>query len=442
MSIVSGGQYAFLSMLSRVQETITSGFIWTTGVQSASSFSKRARVFCSASRVSASVFNLSENEVVLKQARLRFREEVAFRKQDQDISLAKAMLLISAEDEAFISLNREKDRLAACSEGRDLPGSRVEASGATSDGLLLAGKSMSMWLSRFDFLAKEVRDILAVKGNCHKPVEVLRAVHTVLFELEDFKRSVTDLDPKSFYLHLTMTLGSGSGLMLSVIYMEVCRRLDITMKGAKVGSEILIWPLVENMQECFEPFGGGKSWFLDVIAVQHQSHLLDSILGGLSHGSSVPLMPTMKIASNRDIVEMALTNLKNLHWKDACKARPGFTLTDPLHPLLYANGRLVDHTELAVGALLRPHNLRLALMASERLLLLQPHDWSLRRDHGLLLYHSRRYGEAVQELSICMAFAPTLEAQMLEHFVEKLHLLRAESSWSSVRPPNTPSALA
>lgn len=44
----------------------------------------------------------------------------------------------------------------------------------------------------------------------------------------------------------------------------------------------------------------------------------------------------------------------------------------------------------------------------------------------------REYGEAVQELSICMAFAPEEEAEVLEPFVEKLHLLRLESSWKSL----------
>jgi len=44
----------------------------------------------------------------------------------------------------------------------------------------------------------------------------------------------------------------------------------------------------------------------------------------------------------------------------------------------------------------------------------------------------RKYAEAVQELSICMAFAPVEEAEVLEPFVEKLHLLRVESSWKSL----------
>ena len=38
----------------------------------------------------------------------------------------------------------------------------------------------------------------------------------------------------------------------------------------------------------------------------------------------------------------------------------------------------------------------------------------------------------MQELSICMAFAPVEEAEVLEPFVEKLHLLRVESSWKSL----------
>lgn len=53
-------------------------------------------------------------------------------------------------------------------------------------------------------------------------------------------------------------------------------------------------------------------------------------------------------------------------------------------------------------------------------------DW-----YNTALFTSREYGKAVQELSICMAFAPEEEAEILEPFVEKLHLLRLESSWKS-----------
>ena len=50
----------------------------------------------------------------------------------------------------------------------------------------------------------------------------------------------------------------------------------------------------------------------------------------------------------------------------------------------------------------------------------------------IYLAYFREYKEAVRELSICMAFAPEDEAEVLEPFVEKLHLLRLESSWKSL----------
>ncbi|MCO5561057.1 hypothetical protein L7F22_014678 [Adiantum nelumboides] len=396
------------------------------------------KVFCVNGQGNAIASNMTNKEAVLKKARLDFSEEVAFKRQDQEISVVKALLLISAEDEAFVSLNREKDRLAAHSEGRNLPDSQTDSCGDGVDGFLIAGRTMPLWLARFDFLAKEVEDLLISKGSSFKPVEVFEAVGTVLFKIQGFKRAVADLDTKSFYLHFVLTLGSGNGLLLCIIYMEVCRRLGVSIKGVEAGDNLLMWPLVENLQECLEHHGGDRSWFLELLAFYHPSHLFGSNFGPSTHDAS----PMLKFASNKEIVGMVLSKLKNLHWKDACKARPGFALTDPLHPLAQEKGEVVDNNELAVGALLRPKNLRLAVMASERLRLLHPHSWVLMRDHGLLLYHSRRYGEAVQELSICAALAPTVERHMLEHFVEKLHLLHIESSWSSWMPPNAPSTLA
>ncbi|KAK3435178.1 hypothetical protein EUGRSUZ_D02551 [Eucalyptus grandis] len=106
-------------------------------------------------------------------------------------------------------------------------------------------------------------------------------------------------------------------------------------------------------------------------------------------------------------------------------------LTTPLRLVDYASEKS-NKFDNSNACVLRPQDLRLAIMASERLLILQPHNWALRRDHGMMLYYNKDYGEAVQELSICMAFAPEEEAEILEPFVEKLHLLRLEASWKSM----------
>ncbi|KAH7443076.1 hypothetical protein KP509_02G018000 [Ceratopteris richardii] len=382
---------------------------------------------------------MSNKEALMRKARVDFSEEV-FKKDDDAISVVKALLLISAEDEAFMALNREKDRLAAHIEGRNLSDTHTENFGDGVDGLYIAGRTMPMWLARFDFLAREVQDLLISKGSTFKPEEILKAVGSVLFKIQGFKREVANLDTNSFYLHLVLTLGSGSGILICIIYMEVCRRLGVLVKGAEVGDELLLWPLVDNLQECYKHCTGDRRCYFELLAFHHPAVLFGSNIGPSSHSSFE--VPMLNFATNKQVVGMVLSKLKNLHWKDACKVRPGYALTDPLHPLAQVKSTQGDSHELAVGALLRPKSLRLAIMASERLRLLCPHDWVLMRDHGLLLYHNKRYGEAVQELSICAALAPSGDRHMLEHFVEKLHLLHIESSWSSLKPPSAPSTLA
>lgn len=76
-------------------------------------------------------------------------------------------------------------------------------------------------------------------------------------------------------------------------------------------------------------------------------------------------------------------------------------------------------------------------------LLIQDNGRAKRIDvgHGsivaIISYLFRKYAEAVQELSICMAFAPAEEAEILLTFVEKLHLLRIESSWKLLEQSST-----
>lgn len=37
-----------------------------------------------------------------------------------------------------------------------------------------------------------------------------------------------------------------TAILLSVIYIEVCRRLNLTIVGARIGEEFLIWPQTGN----------------------------------------------------------------------------------------------------------------------------------------------------------------------------------------------------
>ena len=42
-----------------------------------------------------------------------------------------------------------------------------------------------------------------------------------------------------------------AGILLGVIYMEVCRRLGVKMEGAAVRGSFLVWPLLEDSAQVF-----------------------------------------------------------------------------------------------------------------------------------------------------------------------------------------------
>ncbi|XP_059275497.1 uncharacterized protein LOC132030046 isoform X1 [Lycium ferocissimum] len=359
----------------------------------------------------------------LNDAREKFTQEISFQSKDKEISLAKALLFVASEDEAFMAFNREMD--AHSLQNERISASLTHATEWTCvEAMPLSGKNMNEWMVELDVIAREVEAELVSREIGCDLVEVLDAVNVVLFKSRGFKRSSVLVDSKCAYLHSVLSSGYCSAILLSVIYIEVCRRLNLTIVGSRVGEDFLIWPQTGNPEELFKVISG---------------HSLFGIVNGKcvddprSKASDINSnsLPGLELATNRDIIGIALANLIRLHWKRASRANHGLMLTSPLRSVDHADDKSSKTNCLNVP-LLRPQDLRLAIMASERLLILQPHNWALRRDHGMMLYYSREYEEAVQELSICMAFAPEEEAEVLEPFVEKLHLLRLESSWKSL----------
>ncbi|CAK9177640.1 unnamed protein product [Ilex paraguariensis] len=399
-----------------------SKFVTTTAAQMKrrSSFSLLASSALATTRI-ASLPNF--NPEVLKAAREKFTREISFQSKDKDISIAKALLYIAAEDEGFMAFNREMDVHSLQNERKDASVPADAQEYKCVEAMPLAGKSINEWLAELDAIAKEVEAELVSRDiGCHL-VEVLEAVNVVLFELRGFKRSPVLVDSKYSYLHWVLSSGCGSAILLSVIYIEVCRRLNLTIVGSRVGEDFLIWPQTGNPEELFK-VTSGHSLFGVV-----NGRCVENPRSKASDIDSNSLLG-LDIATNRDIIGIALANLIRLHWKRASRMNYGLMLTSALRPV-HADEKFskIDGSNFP---LLRPQDLRLAIMAAERLLILQPHNWVLRRDHGMLLYYNREYGEAVQELSICMAFAPEEEAEVLESFVEKLHLLQLESSWRSL----------
>ncbi|CAH2078556.1 unnamed protein product [Thlaspi arvense] len=371
---------------------------------------------------------------VTKPARKMFAREISTQSKDSEISIAKVLLYIAAEDEAFLAFNRKMDAKSLVREKENVQDKSApsktdseeresvqsDQSETDSEELLqLDGKSIPEWLSELDAISKEVEaELVSRRMSCDSdPVQVLEAVNAVLFDLRGFKRTSIALDPKDSYLHSVLNCRCGTAFLFSVIYIEVCQRLGVPIVGARVGEEFLIWPKTENPEELFKTTSGQSLFGMVNGRCVDDPRSMASDLTGKS-------LLDLDIATNRDIIGIALANLIRVHWRRASKPSPGLMLTSPLSQL--------NNINISSFPVLRPQDLRLAIAAAERLLILEPHNLRLRRDLGMMLYYSRQYTDAIQELSIYIAFAfDEEEANVLKLFVAKLHLLRLISSLKS-----------
>ncbi|XP_060179684.1 uncharacterized protein LOC132609633 isoform X3 [Lycium barbarum] len=293
-------------------------------------------------------------EEVLKDAREKFTQEISFQSKDKDISLAKTLLCVASEDEAFMAFNREMDAYSLQNERRStsLPSDNLDWKHVES--MLLGGKNMSEWMAELDSIAREVEAELVPRDiGCHF-VEVLDAVNVVLFKSRGFKRSSVIVDSKCSYLHSVLSSGYCSAILLSVIYIEVCRRLNLTIVGSRIGEEFLIWPQTGNPEELFKVTSG---------------HSLFGIVNGKcvndprSKASDIDSnsLSGLEIATNRDIIGIALANLMRIHWKRASRANHGLMLTSPLRSVDNSDEKY-KKTDASSVPLLRPQDLRFKML--------------------------------------------------------------------------------
>eukprot|EP00246_Nothoceros_aenigmaticus_P010784 TRINITY_DN2761_c0_g2_i4.p1 TRINITY_DN2761_c0_g2~~TRINITY_DN2761_c0_g2_i4.p1 ORF type:complete len:414 (-),score=38.73 TRINITY_DN2761_c0_g2_i4:559-1800(-) len=318
----------------------------------------RTHPLTSCHAVTESSIHLLQHDVThaLHLTRQRFLEEISPCILDEEVSLAKVALLIAAEDEAFHLLNSEKDMIAVQREGYSSIVSSTPPSPLIGNGegasISLGGISISDWLAKLDHLSHQVEAQLGSITTKPSTVSILKAMHTVLFKLKGFsRRSHLSTDSRAFYLHLVLNHGCAFAVMLGILFMELGKRLGLTMYGGVSGENFLIWPAMEGKQMAFEPREGCKAWFL---ADNNNETSLSQNSAQLVQGTrpKPTIQDKLKPASNRQILQIILQNLKRLHWSRACK---GLTLTSPLHPV----------TSLPRGppSLLRPQELRYRLVS-------------------------------------------------------------------------------
>lgn len=159
-----------------------------------------------------------------------------------------------------------------------------------------------LYLRRLDILSERVRDRLSDESA---PLIVLQEISRVLFAEEGFKGNTQAYyDPRNSFLNDVLDRRSGIPLTLSIVYLEVGWRLGVPLEGVNFPGHFLVRYPGEAFQLLVDPFQRGEIRFED-----QAQDLLDRVYGG-----AVELKPEyLRSAARKDMLVRLLANLKNVY---------------------------------------------------------------------------------------------------------------------------------
>lgn len=189
---------------------------------------------------------------------------------------------------------------------------------------------------------------------------IVSAVNRVLFEEEGFHGEDEDYyDPRSALLNETLDRHAGLPITLSILYIEISRRIGMDVSGVALPGRFLVKFSGDFGEVVVDPFDGGR-----VLTTIELQTLLDTLYGG-----GVRLREHhLRSFSRREILARELAQLK--------------------------------------AAYLARHDIERAAASIDRLLILDDRDASELRDRASLAMQLHTYNEAIVCLERYLTLAP------------------------------------
>lgn len=249
-------------------------------------------------------------------ARQRFAEIVA--REDDEINLAEAALLVAAEEYSRLDVN--------------------------------------LYLWKIDSFGDIAREHAAESSN---PIDFITALNTTLFEQLGFSGNRESYyDPRNSYLNEVIDRRTGIPITVTVVYIEVARRIGFPVKGVGLPFHFIAKHEADDGDVFIDPFNGGR-----VLGAAECGALINQMSGG-----EVELRPEhLDAVTNKQILTRMLSNLLGIY-SAADRQR--------------------------------------ALTTIDRILLISPHSTPHIRDRGLLLAATGDRSKAIAELERYLELAP------------------------------------
>ncbi len=213
-------------------------------------------------------------------------------------------------------------------------------------------------LARLDEIASEIAPRLPPERY---PLRIVRAINQGLFESWGFRGNTDSYyDPRNSFLNEVLRRRTGIPISLSLVYVEVARRLQFPVVGIGMPGHFLIRPDLPEIEFFIDPFNGGEILFVADCEARLRS-LFSEPTAALQPEFLAPI-------SKRAWLTRLLANLKFIYIQ-------------------------TDRPLLALGVL-------------DRLLLLNPEAALERRDRGLVAFQLGRRESAARDLEVYLAARP------------------------------------
>ena len=164
---------------------------------------------------------------------------------------------------------------------------------------------VAAYLARLDDIATAIRKRIASDAFAEQKV---LALNYYLFNELHFVGNAADYyDPRNSYLNEVLERRTGIPLTLSIVYLEVGRRLGLNLKGVSFPGHFLVKLVVKKGQLVLDPFIGGEA--------QSESDLRQRLAQVMPAGEAetVPIHRYLQPASSRQVIARMLRNLKTIY---------------------------------------------------------------------------------------------------------------------------------
>ena len=233
------------------------------------------------------------------------------------------------------------------------------------------GVAIDRYLEQVNAWTDAIRERL--EGSRHVE-RIVDSINKLLFEEEGFHGEDEDYyDPRSALLNATLDTHAGLPITLSILYIEISRRVGIDVSGVSLPGRFLVKFSGEFGQLVIDPFDGGR-----VLSTIELQKLLDDVYGG-----GVRLREHhLRSFTAKEILARELAHLKSAYLVRHDLVRAAASMDRLL--ILDANDTYELHDRANVAV--QMHAYGEAIECFERYLALKPHGGDVARVREQIAY--------------------------------------------------------